>query len=429
MNANKHRFVIVGSGAGGATLARELSRRGKEVLVVERGKGDDQIGTFRDSTRYYDLNKTRTNFASSREGVILWRTFMAGGTTVVAMGNAVRCLEEELAGFGINLEEEFEEAERETEVAPIEEGLLSEGAQRIRWAAHETGYRMDPMPKVIDPAQCQKCGACAFGCVYQAKWTALDYLREAQQNGADIVYNTSIREVLVDGGKARGVRGVGPAGPVEFPADLVVLAAGGLGTPVILQRSGVKEAGGNLFNDLLVNTYGVTGGLNEMNEPNMALVDLEFHKSKGFLLSTYAQRSRLARYLEMGVKGMALPTDRLIGIMTKITDEPAGRVYEDGSVSKPVTQRDWARLREGSSISREILIRAGARPDSIVVSRPGGAHPGGTAAIGRVVDKDLQTRIENLFVCDASVLPEAPGLPPILTIVALSKRLGKMLAA
>ena len=61
--------------------------------------------------------------------------------------------------------------------------------------------------------------------------------------------------------------------------------------------------------------------------------------------------------------------------------------------------------------------------------KPGGAHPGDTAAIGQVVDKDLQIRIENLFVCEASVLPTSPGLPPILTIVALSKRLGKKLAA
>jgi choline dehydrogenase-like flavoprotein len=61
--------------------------------------------------------------------------------------------------------------------------------------------------------------------------------------------------------------------------------------------------------------------------------------------------------------------------------------------------------------------------------KPGGAHPGGTAAIGQVVDKDLQTRIESLFVYDASVVSTSPGLPPILTIVALSKRLGKKLAA
>jgi choline dehydrogenase-like flavoprotein len=429
MNGRHYEFAIVGSGAGGATLARELSKRGKDVLVIERGQPERSIGNVMDCLRYYDMKPLKTSFATSREGVMLLRAFMAGGSTVVAMGNAVRCLEEELASFGIDLKEEFVEAEREMNVAPIADGLLSEGSQKIRWAAHELGYRMDPMPKVIDPVRCQKCGGCARGCVHQAKWTALDYLEEAGQDGADVVYNTEIQEVTIDGRKVRGVRGIGPSGPVEIQAEVVVLAAGGLGTPVILLRSGVKDAGQNLFIDIVVNTYGVTEGLNQMHEPNMALVDLEFHKSKGFLLSSFAQGSRTVRFMEAGAKGMAMPANRMIGVMTKISDEPVGLVHADGSVSKPVTERDWTRLREGSSISKEILVKAGAKADSILVGKPMGAHPGGTAAIGQVVDKDLQTPIENLFVCDCSVFPATPGLPPILTIVALAKRLGKTLAA
>ena len=125
-----------------------------------------------------------------------------------------------------------------------------------------------------------------------------------------------------------------------------------------------------------------------------------------------------------------MPDDRLLGIMTKTKDEPAGRVYANGKISKPVTEKDWVRLNEGSSIARAILVKAGAkRQGSIVVSHPQGAHPGGTAAIGTIVDSDLQTKIENLYVCDSSVLPSAPGLPPILTIVALAKRLAKKLAS
>jgi choline dehydrogenase-like flavoprotein len=73
------------------------------------------------------------------------------------------------------------------------------------------------------------------------------------------------------------------------------------------------------------------------------------------------------------------------------------------------------------------LTAAGCDPHSLVTTRTQGAHPGGTAAIGKVVDTDLQTRVQNLFVCDASVLPAAPGLPPILTIAALAKRLAKIL--
>ena len=57
MQGKKYDFLIVGSGAGGATLARELSRAGKDVLVVERGKHEDRIGTVRDNARYYDLNR------------------------------------------------------------------------------------------------------------------------------------------------------------------------------------------------------------------------------------------------------------------------------------------------------------------------------------------------------------------------------------
>jgi choline dehydrogenase-like flavoprotein len=428
MHRKEHDFLIVGSGAGGATLARELGRVGKDVLVVERGKYE-KIGTARDSLRYYDLTGLARTPPQSEEGVILWRAFMAGGCTVISCGNATRCLEQELAEFGIALDEELAEVEREVKPSPIPEGLLSEGSERILWAARELGYQMERMPKFIDPVGCQKCGQCTSGCANGAKWTALDYLEEARQNGVDIVYNTQVEQVLLGNGRARGVRGIGPHGEIEFLSDAVVLAAGGLETPVILQRSGVKDAGQGLFVDLFVNAYGVTDGLNLIHEPAMALVDHEFHETKGFILSPYVVLRRSTRLVEMGARGLALPTRRLIGLMTKIADEPVGRVYPDGGISKPVTERDWMRLREGSAIAGEILVKAGADSRSIVDSRPQGAHPGGTAAIGKVVDKDLQTEVDGLFVCDASVLPTAPGMPPIMTLVALSKRLAKTLVS
>jgi choline dehydrogenase-like flavoprotein len=195
-----------------------------------------------------------------------------------------------------------------------------------------------------------------------------------------------------------------------------------------LQKSGIEAAGSNLFIDILVNTYGVTDDFNLLHEPQMALVDLEFHAQRGFLLSTCINHSREVRLIELGLGGAALPANRLVGMMTKITDEPSGRVFANGSVSKTVTRADRQKLDEGTRISTEILVKAGAKPDSIRYSVPQGAHPGGTAAIGKVVDSRLMTQIQNLYVCDASVLPQAPGLPPILTLVALGKWLAKDLA-
>ena len=56
-------------------------------------------------------------------------------------------------------------------------------------------------------------------------------------------------------------------------------------------------------------------------------------------------------------------------------------------------------------------------------------HPCCTAPIGKVVDENQETKITNLFVSDASVFPSPLGMPPILTIVALSKKLSKYLLA
>ena len=57
------------------------------------------------------------------------------------------------------------------------------------------------------------------------------------------------------------------------------------------------------------------------------------------------------------------------------------------------------------------------------------SHPGGTVKIGQLVDTNLETEYRNLYVCDCSVIPEAWGLPPELTIVGLGKRLARHLAA
>lgn len=422
--------VIVGSGAGGATVARELARRGKKTAVIERGTYAKKLGSFRHTLPYYDVNTISKTPKKSKEGVILWRTLMAGGSTIVSCGNATRCLGQELADHGVSLDSEYREAEQEMNVGLIDEGLLSEGSRRIREASQALGYRMERMPKFIAPASCKKCGQCVFGCPNDAKWTAARYLDEAVAAGADVLYGTTVEKVLIENGKARGVQGSGPKGTaVEFRADVVILAAGGLASPVILQQSGIEDAGGELFMDLLVNTYGVADGVNMIGEPPMALVDHEFYEDKGFILSPYVNHHRLVRFMELGAKGLTLRANALLGIMTKSRDDSSGRVFPDGSVSKPVTDADWARLREGASISTEILAKAGVKRDSIAVSAPQGAHPGGTAAIGKIVGENLETRVANLFVCDGSVLPVAPGMPPILTIAALGKRLAKHLTA
>ncbi len=429
MVTDKSEYIIIGSGAGGATLARELTRRGKQPLVIEAGVPEKSIGTFFDSTRFYDTQGLLLKMPKlSREGIILWRALMPGGSTMVSCGNGVRCLESELSELGVDISRELTETEAELKVAPLAERLLSDGSRMIRKAAAELGYPMELMPKFVDARACRKCGQCTLGCVHHARWTSLGYLEEAVSAGARIVYGTRCLSVRSSGGRVSGVTVKNMDSIQTIEAETVIVAAGGLGTPVILLNSGLSNAGTGLFMDLLVNTYGVTRGLNQVHEPAMALVNHDFYEEQGFILSPFVNHPAYVRFRELGVQGLRLRSDkRTIGIMTKIRDEATGQVFADGSVSKSVTPKDREKLDAGSKVSREILEKAGAA--GIAVSRVQGAHPGGTSAIGRIVDGDLQTRqIENLFVCDSSVLPVAPGLPPILTIVALAKRLSGHLA-
>jgi choline dehydrogenase-like flavoprotein len=113
----------------------------------------------------------------------------------------------------------------------------------------------------------------------------------------------------------------------------------------------------------------------------------------------------------------------LLGIMVKIQDENLGKVNGDGRFEKTPTAEDIRKLDEGAGMAKEILMEAGIREKDIIFTGPRAAHPGGSAAIGEVVDKNLETEIKNLFVCDASVLPKSSGAPPIVTIIALAKRL------
>lgn len=425
----KYDFVIVGSGAGGATLGKELALRDKDVLILEKGKYEQSFGSIRDIARFYDVSRASETRRITPEGVKVFRAFAAGGTTVVSCGNGIRSLEKELGEFGINLDEEFEEAEREMNITLLGEEFLSDASRKVKWAAETLGYQMNPMPKFIDFNKCKKCGKCIAGCPYHAKWSATDFLDQALLHGATISYKTVAQRVLIKQGQAMGVVAVGPQGEIKISADTVILAAGGLATPLILDCSGVKGSGTNLFLDLYVNTFGEAKGINQLQEPIMAMVNDEFLPTKGFIISPFINRWEIGRYAEQGKAGMLLNNKNLVGFMTKIADSEVGRVLPDGNISKPITVRDRKRLQEGSSLAKEIMIKAGVRNGSFVDSAIQGAHPGGTAAIGKVVDNDLQTKVDNLFVCDASVLPVASGLPPILTITALAKRLAKTLAS
>ncbi|MEI6863314.1 MAG: GMC family oxidoreductase N-terminal domain-containing protein, partial [Candidatus Omnitrophota bacterium] len=278
--------IIIGSGAGGATVAKELARRGKKTLVIERGQFPRELGTMRSAVfSHYDRCALRT----SREGVIIYRTLMVGGTTVVSCGNGVRVLEKELKALGIDLSQEFMETEKELGVNPLPDSHMGPGSRMIMDAANRLGFNMAPMPKYIDFNKCTSCGLCVLGCRTGAKWSALSFVDEAERGGARVLTKLNARSIVANNGKVIGVVAEGPEGKVRIYAKTVVLCAGGIGSPVILKQSGIENAGNKLFADLFNVTYGILRDkdINLWHEPSMSALSTKFKDSHGFIMAPY----------------------------------------------------------------------------------------------------------------------------------------------
>ena len=144
-------------------------------------------------------------------------------------------------------------------------------------------------------------------------------------------------------------------------------------------------------------------------------------KTEHFVLSPH-----FSTYITQQINNPNIENKDILSIMIKIPDEGIGSVKK-GIVKKENTIQDIQYIAEGCSVAGAILEKAGVDPNTIISTIYRGAHPGGTAPIGKVVDNNLKTKIDGFYVCDASVIPKAPGAPPILLIMALAKRLSKHL--
>ncbi len=423
--------VVVGSGPGGATVARELSRRGKKVIICESGKYHQRFGNTLVMLDMMD----RLGFTFSEEGTWVIRPKTVGGASLVFSASAVKPPAWLKEKYGIDLEREVGELYEEIPIQPLPDRLIGPAARRIMDSARSLGLDWNPLDKWIRPDKCRpNCGKCSLGCPHEgAKWTAREFVEEARQNGARLLVKTTVDRVLTEQGKAVGVRAKGPSDWLDIRARTVVLSAGGQGTPPILQRLGLFEAGQGFFVDPLWFVSGVTDIQGSMYDvPMTAGVNLaeDGIVMTDFMVPPLMFTTLLAR---AGARGLAaLPKltgiRKMLTIMIKVRDGLEGRINLDESFSKPIDHATKAKLNQGAVLAEDILLAAGVAREKIIKTAIIASHPGGTVRIGNLLDKDCQTPVDNCYCLDTSILPQAWGLPPALTVAAMGKRLARHLA-
>ncbi len=423
------RAIVVGSGAGGATVAKELQGR-FAVTVLEAGRefhpfavGIPALERLRRTGLFLDERLIQLLFPAMQirktpDRMVLVNGLVVGGTTPLSAGNALR-QDQDLKTLGIDLDAEFDEVYREIPVTAEHQRLWREPTRRLFEICSGMGLDPQPTPKLGDYERCTGCGRCVLGCARGVKWDSRCFLESALSQGATLRTGCKVERVVIREGRAVGVEARTGWGRRFYPADLVVLAAGGLGTPVILQNSGFPCEGA-LFVDPVLCVAAEWPGCRQSSEPSMPFVVQRDH----YLLAPYFD------YLSFFFnRAWRYPAQDIYGIMIKLADDGHGGVTRDG-VTKTLTGPDRQRLAEGVELCRDLLVRSGAKEESLFLGTVNAGHPGGMLPLtkGEAASLHHASLPGNLYVADATLLPQALGNPPILTIIALAKRVSRLCA-
>ena len=410
--------IVVGSGPGGATIARELSKRKKRVLILERGG---------DAPPKEGILATGSILSSVPVGDALTTTMAltTGGTTAVYFAVADPPPLEIFLSLGIDLSGAFGEVKQELPLAELPDELLGAQAIKVRNSALEVGCEWKKKMMLVDLAKC------ASGYNHEAKWNARRYVLEAVAAGATLINRARVLKAIVDKKQAVGVEYKVRRGKKDFEirrafGAKIILSAGATASPIILRDSGARNVANRGF--YCHPSFGVFGVVPGLKGGENFVASMGWEPEHGFTLGDANFARTFHRMYMLGnrrfVRAFFHSTSIGVGVMFK--EGLGGTLREDGRYYKELKKEDFGELEKGAALARQIIRNAGGR--HIFKSSVEASQIGGVIRINEHLDENLQTEYSNLHVCDGSVIPENVRVSPTLTLVCLGKYLANRLA-
>ena len=474
--------VVIGSGAGGGVVAAELAAAGQHVIVLEKGgyhnEADFDGAEF---TALRDLYEKRGILTTEDAGiVVLAGSTLGGGTTInwtTSLPTPDHILHEWETELGVTGAEGPEwQASLEAVSARIhvtieysdqnrQNSLLREGCEAL-------GYDWRTLSRNVN--NCDDCGYCGFGCRFGAKQsTLLTYLRDAQENGADIITSCFADRLMISDGRITGVEATVDGHSLRITSPRVVVAAGSLHSPALLKRSGLTNP--NIGSHLHLHPVPAAFGI--FDEPvetwrgtmqSVACTEFEMtNDGYGFVVEVPPVHPGIAA---LGIPWKDAKSHR--ELMTKmanmafffavVRDQDEGRVDVDGEgnplLNYSLSKKDSATVVEGAKECLKLLVAAGAHTvggiynsaEPLAVSSPedltsifdrldqrgyvqndmalfsghqmSSCRMGGTASMAVFDPEGESYEVKDLYIADASALPSTPGVNPMISIMGLAHR-------
>jgi choline dehydrogenase-like flavoprotein len=479
--------VVVGSGAGGATIARELAEAGLDVVIVEEGgpvsRKDFDASALQRTVRYCRNNGLTTAIGDSVIPIPMGR--VVGGTTVVNSGTCLRApdkvLDEWAGEHGAllaapdRMAPKYDLLDERLHIQPVADDIMGANGRIAQRGAEALGLRSQPIPRPT--RNCAGTGQCAFGCPRDAKQAMhLTSLPAAVRHGARIYAGCAVEKVVMRGGRAEGIRARildldrKPTGStLTIHARSVFVCAGALMTPLLLRRSRIARRNAALGNHLRIHPgSGVTGRFDEVVNGWQGVMQsyaIDELLDDGILLEATFPPLGMT-YSAGALPGIGREHARLLdlyphmaSIGSIISDTGTGRVQRlpglGPTMRYTLSQRDVDKTVRAIGLAARVLFAAGAsevysgipaieplrsladvsdleerrfRARDVKVSA---YHPMGTARMGADSSRsvcDAEGRMhgtENVFLADTSIFPASTHVNPQLTLMALCLNLAE----
>lgn len=489
MNERAFDIVIIGSGAGGGTVAQELAplcRDGVRIVVLEKGPRlrDDEF-SGRESEMAQALYEQGGGLLSASGSLTLAMGCGYGGSTTVYTGTSLiapeRVIQDwNVPGLG------FEEIERRSKkfmeqnnVHYLDEALINENNQLFAKGCRRLGYRVRQFP--VNVKGCKGSSLCNLGCPNQAKQgTNRVQLPTAERAGVEVVTRcealrlegwTVIARVHPNGGL--GEPSEWEPGEYRIRSKIVIACGGAVHTPALLLRSRLPASlprlghGFTCHPALILVAEHKREITNFVGHPKSYYLD-QFVESDGFILETcmyfpFTTAKSLSGFGAAHRTFMrAFPRLQMILVLACDHVHPHNRVGVDRRGQPVVHYRFTSEVRraltQGTLTSARIFFAAGARRVHLPVAarttveqehterleriideryfRPGSvtvsaAHLQGGCGMGLTASDSVTDSygrvhgVPSLFVADASLFPDSIEINPYLTIMALADRVAQ----
>jgi choline dehydrogenase-like flavoprotein len=456
MSDQVYDALIVGAGVSGSFIANTLTRAGMKCAILEAGKDYER--------ETYPRNELDANAElywgggvelTSDAGIGLLRPKAVGGGSIVNQALLDRfddsAFDAWRAESGVDfltrkdLEPWYDRAANELQIRTVPEEYRNGNAEIFRRGFANNGYRSAPLVRAqgdcrFEDGNC--CIECLMGCRIESKQSmAVTTLRRARAAGLEVIPQFEARSVAED---ADGVviHGVDARrSNAEIRGRIAVMAAGAIGNSCLLLKSGFDRRLPALGQNFYTHPQYMLLGL--YDEPvNAHRGPLQSYKSDdpGFRRHGFKLENVFAP--PVGV-AMLVPgfgrahQDRMkkithmacIEVAVRDTNPGRVKVGKNGVpvIEKKLNDEDRRRRDRGKEAIRNIFSSTGAKEIiegnvAIGLHLMGGCNLG-TDAKRSVVGPDFRFHgYERVYAADSSVFPNAPGINPSFTIMALSSR-------